>query len=214
MIGAFVPWSDRANSPGWVIEENGCHTWVGWRENGYAKVTIDRKTCQVYRVRYEREIGPIPEGMELDHYVCDGGPVGCCNPHHCRPVSRRENVLRGNSPAAWQRARTHCPRGHVYQGANVRVGADGKRRCRQCGRERRQEEMKDPKQREAYNARMRKYRPRWAAARRQKFGRVYPEDMPCRRCGVGDRDPSGACRPCRRVYERERYAKRNSGASR
>jgi hypothetical protein len=85
-------------------------------------------------VRYEREVGPIPEGMELDHFACDNGPGGCCNPHHCRPVTTRENVLRGGNMAARCMAKTHCAAGHLLSEDNL-VPNDkryGKRRCRAC----------------------------------------------------------------------------------
>jgi hypothetical protein len=37
-------------------------------------------------------VGPVPEGMELDH-LCRVHP--CVNPEHLEPVTPRENKLRG-----------------------------------------------------------------------------------------------------------------------
>lgn len=87
----------------------------------------------VYRVRYEREIGPIPGGMQLDH-LCDNGPGGCCNPHHCRPATPRENTLRGRTLPAANARKTHCPRGHPLSGDNLVPSrlAKGERKCRTC----------------------------------------------------------------------------------
>jgi hypothetical protein len=119
---------------GWITDANGCDIWQGSRINGYAMITVARKTAYVYRVRYEREIGPIPEGMELDHFVCDNGPGGCCNPHHCRPVTRRENVLRSTGFASTNAAKTHCPKGHLLSGDNLIPSKLAKRgrNCRMC----------------------------------------------------------------------------------
>jgi hypothetical protein len=120
--------SKRKNSPGWIINEIGCDIWHGNRtKKGYALVMVGRRQCLVYRVRYEREIGPIPDGMVLDHYVCDNGAGGCCNPHHCRPVTTRENLLRGNTLQSRNAAKTCCPKcGGPF--TRSRVG----RYCRPC----------------------------------------------------------------------------------
>lgn len=135
----FVPWrTDTPRSPGWVENESGCHIWIGSRSDwGYAKVWHAGRMCPVYRVRYEREVGPIPEGMELDHYVCNNGAGGCCNPHHCRPVSPRENKLRSNGVTTRNVGKTRCIAGHELSAANVRIARNGSRRCLACDRTRR-----------------------------------------------------------------------------
>ena len=137
MIGVFVPWiPGRKNSPGWITDANGCDIWQGARNpRGYPTVQWNARKHSVSRVRYEREIGAIPEGLHLDHFFCDNGPGGCCNPFHCRPVSRRENTLRSNAASAINAAKTHCPKGHLLAGENL-VKCDlllrGLRRCRIC----------------------------------------------------------------------------------
>jgi hypothetical protein len=140
MTGIFVPWSDRANSPGWIEDGSGCHIWIGARTgNGYGNVWADGRVQPIHRVRYEREIGPIPDGMELDHFACDRGANGCCNPHHCRPVTHRENVLRGDGITSLCLAKTHCLRGHPLSGDNLKVRTGtrkGERDCKQCHRDR------------------------------------------------------------------------------
>lgn len=130
----FVPWNPgRKDSPGWIVSEGGCHIWVGWKVNGYARVTVGGRGYLVHRLRYEREIGPIPDGTELDHYVCSNGPHGCCNPHHCRPATHRENSLRADYWASDNAAKTHCDRGHPLSGDNLFPGdAKRQRRCRTC----------------------------------------------------------------------------------
>jgi hypothetical protein len=85
-----------------------------------------------YRVAYTWLVRPIPSGLEMDHYFCND--PGCVNPSHVRPVTHRENCLRGNSPIAYQMARTHCPQGHLLVPGNlVRIPELlGDRKCKTC----------------------------------------------------------------------------------
>ncbi len=119
---------------GWITDTNGCDIWQGSRNNyGYGRVMLaERKIRYIHRVRYEREIGPIPAGMDLDHFVCDNGAGGCCNPFHCRPATRRENLLRGNTITAACAAKTHCPKGHLLAGENLIRNRLPGRSCRIC----------------------------------------------------------------------------------
>ena len=123
---------------GWIVAANGCHLWQGANVNGYGTVQMDGLTRKVHRVRYEREVGPIPEGLVLDHYVCDN--PSCCNPAHVRPATERENILRGRGIAARMASQTHCLRGHPLSGDNVYMRqSDGGRECRECKRTRNRE---------------------------------------------------------------------------
>ncbi len=141
-MGAFVPFHGRplrgkqSARVGWIVAENGCHIWQGSLEgHGYGHVKHEGSMRLVHRVRYEREVGPIPEGMHLDHFACDNGPGGCCNPAHVRPVTNRENVLRGRGLTAVHAAKTHCLRGHPFSGDNLYVTPrSGRRQCRACQR--------------------------------------------------------------------------------
>lgn len=140
VTGVFVPWNPermdrRSAKVGWIRDAAGCDIWQGSRDsNGYGQVRDGGRMCLVHRIRYEREIGPTPEGADLDHFFCDNGAGGCCNPFHCRPVAHRENVLRGNAPTAVNAAKTHCPKRHLLSGENLDKGtlARGWRRCRIC----------------------------------------------------------------------------------
>lgn len=142
MIGAFIQWSERHNAVGavgYVVEENGCHTWTGSLDkNGYGKVGVKGETRMVmrmaHRVRYEREVGPIPNGMQLDH-LCRN--KSCCNPAHLEAVTQRENLLRGNTLIARAAARTHCQKGHELTAGNLVASRlrDGRRTCRICDNE-------------------------------------------------------------------------------
>lgn len=46
-----------------------------------------------HRYAYELLVGPIPDGLQLDH-LCR--VRACCNPDHLEPVTNRENVIRGH----------------------------------------------------------------------------------------------------------------------
>lgn len=139
MIGAFIAWSEAKNGcTGYVIDGNGCHIWVGAiGGNGYSVAwdSINGRQGSAHRIRYEREIGPVPKGMHLDHYVCENR--ACCNPLHVRPVSPRENTLRGDTPASTNLARTHCSKGHPLTTENLDswMAKRGKRKCMVCARE-------------------------------------------------------------------------------
>lgn len=114
-----------------AVADNGCWIWQGARtQKGYGMTSASfcgqRPT---HRATYTLLIGPIPDGYEVDH-LCRVG--SCCNPQHLEPVTRQEN--RRRSPFAPER-RTHCPKGHPYEGANLYINAVGARVCKACQRE-------------------------------------------------------------------------------
>jgi len=55
--------------------------------NGYGKV----KNVLAHRASYELHVGPIPEGLEIDH-LCR--VRNCINPEHLEPVTGAENMRR------------------------------------------------------------------------------------------------------------------------
>jgi hypothetical protein len=80
-------------------------------------------------------VGPIPEGLHLDH-LCR--VRRCVNPAHLEPVTPGENVRRGNSPSAIAARTGVCAKGHPLTDENVTVIrlSPLKRRCKVCHRER------------------------------------------------------------------------------
>ena len=117
-----------------VDPETGCWNWTAYRDrNGYGRFRLDGKTHFAHRIAYELLRGEIPEGLQIDH-LCRHR--GCVNPDHMEPVSSKENTLRGETLAAANVAKTHCPHGHPYSGDNLYVRPDGNRRCRACDAER------------------------------------------------------------------------------
>lgn len=140
-----------------VIAENGCWLWVlGTDRAGYARIQIGDRWTLAHRASYETFVGPIPDGLDLDHVChsndqdCSGGKCvhrRCVNPGHLEPVTSAENTARGRyDPAIYladhyarKRAQTHCLRGHPYDADNTYITREGRRSCRACKRQQQQE---------------------------------------------------------------------------
>lgn len=152
-----------------------CWLWTGCHNsNGYGRFRINGQTIQAHRFAYELLVGPIPEGLTLDHVKANGCTSTLCvkaiadehGPAHLESVTQLENNRRGASIQRTREryaARTHCKRGHVLDAANTRFfGPDGRwRDCRACRRRRNQHrrEMRRPE----INA----YKRAWWAARKK-----------------------------------------------
>lgn len=112
--------------------DDGCWRWHGSRmRNGYGQIRMGRRIESAHRVAFQALVGPIPDGYDADH-LCRNRE--CVNPAHIQPVTRSENVRRGDAPKllrAYNLGKTHCPSGHAYSAANT-VIYSGKRVCRQC----------------------------------------------------------------------------------
>lgn len=142
-FGVFVQTnegSDQAVSRpvGYIIQENGCWDWVGaLNADGYGLATVApgvRRSRQAHRIMYQKLVGPIPEGLQLDH-LCRNRK--CVNPGHLEPVTAMENTHRGTGLTAQNARKTHCKKGHAFDITNTHAYSDkGKRgrRCRACGR--------------------------------------------------------------------------------
>ena len=83
-----------------IIDENGCWIWTNSiHRNGYGRIWMHGKEYLPHRVAYEEFIGPIPEGLDIDH-LCRVRI--CCNPKHLEPATRQVNIQRG-----WDAGRQH-----------------------------------------------------------------------------------------------------------
>jgi hypothetical protein len=116
-----------------VLLDDGCWEWVGAHDHsGYAQVSAKggRTTVKVHRLMYELLVGPIPEGMQIDH-LCRNR--GCVRPDHLEPVSHAENVRRGDA-GKHHAAKDSCPNGHPYDDVNTyrRPDRRNRRECRIC----------------------------------------------------------------------------------
>ncbi len=114
-----------------VVVAGGCWEWAKYRSSsGYGMIHRQGKPTYVHRVAYEMLVGPIPDGLHLDH-LCRNPP--CCNPLHLEPVTPRENWARGTSPSARNLRKTHCVKGHALVPPNLYMRPDaGGRCCRAC----------------------------------------------------------------------------------
>lgn len=130
MEDMVIPWQDR------IRRDGDCWLWTGpqtW--NGYPKWGDG---SGAHRRIYELLVGPIPVGLDLDH-LCR--VRHCVNPEHLEPVTRRENLLRGDTVPARRAAMTHCAYGHEFTEENTRWYR-GMRYCRACNRRRMEERAK------------------------------------------------------------------------
>ena len=119
------------------ITEDGCWLWTGPQFNNsrghpYGRMRIMGGSIRAHQLSYELLVGPILDGLEIDH-LCKN--CLCVNPSHLEPVTHRENVLRGDGFAARNARKTHCPKGHPYDENNTMI-SNGGRDCRECGRTR------------------------------------------------------------------------------
>lgn len=113
------------------VDENGCWRWQLYvRSNGYGQIGVPGVGIRyAHRISYETFVGPIPEGLTIDH-LCR--VRDCVNPEHLDPVTTRENLVRGSGFAGSHSRATHCPAGHPYDEANTYVTPSGRRNCRAC----------------------------------------------------------------------------------
>ncbi len=115
-----------------VTMKDGCWSSSGSHtKDGYANIGWQGRTQPLARVLYEHFIGPIPVGLELDH-KCNKGHLGCCNPYHCKPETKYDNMIRGNGFSARNKRKTHCNKGHLLTGSNLKYELNGARRCKEC----------------------------------------------------------------------------------
>jgi hypothetical protein len=113
-----------------------CLTWTGYKQpNGYGKFGLNGKTEYAHRVAYRLLVGPIPEGLMIDH-LCRNR--ACVNVEHMEAVTNKVNILRGETIMAANAAKTHCPQGHEFSEENTYIRpSTGSRHCRTCMREER-----------------------------------------------------------------------------
>lgn len=112
-----------------VVDMAGCWRWTASIDAyGYGRIT----NRPAHRVSYEVHVGPIPDGLQLDH-LCR--VRSCVNPNHLEPVTLYENLMRSEGPSAINSRKTHCKRGHPLTRDNL-VEISPRRICKTCKVER------------------------------------------------------------------------------
>lgn len=96
---------------------------------GYTRIKVDGVRHLMHRLVYEMRVGPIPEGLELDH-LCR--VRHCANPAHLEPVTPQVNQRRGYGFSGINARKTQCVRGHDLTPENVYLTRRNMRQCRAC----------------------------------------------------------------------------------
>lgn len=106
-------------------ELDDCWHWIATcQPNGYGAFGSSGVTHRAHRWSYEHFVGPIPDGLPLDH-LCRNR--ACVNPEHLEPVTHQVNTRRA--------MRAACVNGHDFSPENTWMHK-GKRYCRTCRRTR------------------------------------------------------------------------------
>ena len=101
-----------------------CWLWYGATDlTGYGQIRVAGRLLKVHRLAYELEVGPIPEGFEIDH-LCR--VRNCVRPDHLEAVTLRENRRRANVLRRTIDTVRPCREGHPIPA--------GKRSCPDCDR--------------------------------------------------------------------------------
>ena len=74
-------------------EPEACWIWPGSQNgDGYGKLSVNGKIVSAHRFAYEVCVGPIPDGLTIDHLCVNRL---CIRPSHLEVVTRTENLKRG-----------------------------------------------------------------------------------------------------------------------
>ena len=109
-----------------VTVTDDCWLWTGGIAGQYGQFRCKDKRVPAHRFSYEMFVGPIPEGLFVDHLCC---VKRCVKPTHLEPVTHAENMRR-----ARRSNDVHCANGHAWTPENSYTSKAGYRVCRVCSK--------------------------------------------------------------------------------
>lgn len=108
-----------------------CWQWTAATQSrGYGCFGLEGRVVLAHRVAYELFIGPIPEGLTIDH-TCRNKL--CVRPDHLQAIT---NALNNRRRGLAARSTPNYPCGHPRDEGNTLVKTRGGRECRTCDRNR------------------------------------------------------------------------------
>lgn len=113
-------------TPHWLWEGDTSRQYGRYVDQSAYRATGEPQHFMAHRLAYELFIGPIPEGLQLDH-LCR--VKNCVNPLHLEPVTAQENKRREIQARPLRRV---CQNGHSLDDSNVYVTKEGHRWCLAC----------------------------------------------------------------------------------
>ena len=159
--------------------------------NGYVAVGWRGERIMIHRLVYMLLVGPIPDGLQIDHVKAKGcRSRRCCNPAHLEPVTQLENVRRA--------LKSTCKYGHQFDETNTYYTPNGRRICIKCVQRR---NRKQSEQRAAREGRPLGVSPRDKTHCKNRH--EFTEENTIVRPNGGGRD----CRMCLRV-RRNKWARK------
>ena len=87
LAGRAIPVMERFFQK--VEKTENCWNWTGFVNVRYGRMRVNGIKIYAHRFSYEKFVGPIPSGMEVDHICLN---YICVNPDHLRLVTRKQNM--------------------------------------------------------------------------------------------------------------------------
>lgn len=113
-----------------VEKSEDCWTWTkALTAGGYGNFFVEGKRPYAHRVSFSISIGPIPQGMKIDH-MCHN--TACVKPAHLRLATHKQNMENqsgltsvnksGHRGVAWMKDRNKWRAQVRHNGKTIRVG--------------------------------------------------------------------------------------------